>query len=298
MLASMRATLLYNPSAGSGGDSVAKLAEVVERADLGRVDAPQYDAAHILELLEHPGDVVVAAGGDGTVAKVAIALRGRGVPMAVLPRGTANNIARTLGVPSDLDHWARSMSRPRRSSLDLGRAEGSWGICSFVESAGVGLFHHVVTERASGADKEPSRALRLIRRAVDDYVAREWRITIDGSDHSGAYVLVDAMNVQSIGPQLRIAPSAEPGDGWLDIVLVPAARRDALREYLDLLCAGKDPVQFDAGTIVRARDVKIELLGTTVRIDDRETPSPEPCASELVVLALEPSAVPLLLPSA
>src|SRR5918992_1693900 len=98
----MRVTAVYNPEAGSQTVTRQRLASLLERAG--------YDATYVSakgkrwkDALEDPGDLVVVAGGDGTTAKVAKRLAGRGVPLAILPAGAAKNIARSLALDAPLE---------------------------------------------------------------------------------------------------------------------------------------------------------------------------------------------------
>ena len=91
----MRATLMHNPTSGHDGPSADDLLEALRRegveAAYQSTDESGYEAA-----LDDPGELVIVAGGDGTVDKVSKFLVGREVPIAVLPLGTANNISSSV----------------------------------------------------------------------------------------------------------------------------------------------------------------------------------------------------------
>ena len=92
----MRVTLIYNPKAGETANPEAdELMAMIRRAG-HNAEYASSKGKHFKSALEAAGDLVAVAGGDGTVAKVAKVLAGRGVPMTVLPTGTANNIAITF----------------------------------------------------------------------------------------------------------------------------------------------------------------------------------------------------------
>ena len=92
----MRITLIHNPKAGDarhGKDQLmAALAEAGHHATYQSTKEPGFKKA-----LKQPADLVLAAGGDGTIGKVAFRLIDSGIPLSVLPLGTANNLARALG---------------------------------------------------------------------------------------------------------------------------------------------------------------------------------------------------------
>jgi hypothetical protein len=79
-------------------------------------------------VLDKRADLVAVAGGDGTVASVARRMVGRGIPVAVLPMGTANNIARSLGLlKKSFEELVEGWRDARRVPLDVGIVCGPWG---------------------------------------------------------------------------------------------------------------------------------------------------------------------------
>ncbi|MGH7581435.1 MAG: diacylglycerol/lipid kinase family protein, partial [Gemmatimonadales bacterium] len=109
----MRTTLVYNPSAG---DEQHAGKQLVERLDAAGYDARLVSDRKKLERrLEDPGELVVVAGGDGSVRAVALALAGRDVPMAILPMGTANNIGKSLGIMGSVPVELGRPAAPRRT---------------------------------------------------------------------------------------------------------------------------------------------------------------------------------------
>jgi diacylglycerol kinase (ATP) len=132
----MDITLIHNSNAGDKGPPKAKLIKVFERAG-HEVAYHSTKRRDLRRALESPGDVVVAAGGDGTVGKVARRLIGRNVPIAILPLGAANNIASALGLDGAPRQLARALAGSHPVKFDVGIARGPWGDVLFVE--GVGL---------------------------------------------------------------------------------------------------------------------------------------------------------------
>src|SRR5437868_8922071 len=112
----MRVALLHNRSAGGDRHSNAELVSLLRRAG----HEVKYVAKRVSELTaalhETPCDVVIVAGGDGTVGKAACELSGWQVPLGILPFGTANNTARALnlsGSPKKLaESWHAAVPVP------------------------------------------------------------------------------------------------------------------------------------------------------------------------------------------
>lgn len=230
----MRVTLIHNPEAGEGHPTPGELRGAFEAAGhrLRYVSSkdPGWEAA-----VRSPADLMVSAGGDGTVAKLVPLLAGSGVPLAVIPLGTANNIALTLGLSSDWRAVIGALEPGARRRFDCGTAAGPWGSTTFIESAGAGLVTHLIAtadtapvEAALSESPIPDRFddIRrlgaLLLHAID---AADYEIDADGVDLSGRYLLVEVMNIRSVGPRLRLAPHADPGDGMLDLVLIDESAR-------------------------------------------------------------------------
>jgi diacylglycerol kinase (ATP) len=152
-------------------------------------------------------------GPDGTVGKVARRLIGSPTPIAILPLGTANNIANTLDVTGkSLKELIRSWKTARCINFDAGVAKGPWGTESFVEGFGVGLFAETMRRLdgskiidLAGADDPPTvlrTVLKILRKQLKEHPATEMTIRLDGKEMSGDYVLLEAMNVRYVGPNL------------------------------------------------------------------------------------------------
>jgi diacylglycerol kinase (ATP) len=231
----MRVLILHSERAGRRRLSKATLVGAFERAG----HDVSYRSTHKprwKRQLAKP-DIVVVAGGDGTVAKVAIALakHGHTAPLAVIPAGKANNIARSLGATGSVSQLARAIERPPNARLAIGLIRSPWGKVRFVESVGIGplatlLRTDVPTLRG---------AVRVLRTAFRREPLRALRIRADGRDRSGRYVVVHAMNIDAVGPRLVYAPGADPGDRTLDLVLLEESARAVFNRYLDRLAAGK-----------------------------------------------------------
>src|SRR4051794_26304653 len=98
----MRITLMHNPKAGRGAHGKKDLIAALTRAG-HQVTYQSTKKSNYKKALKQPTDLVLVAGGDGAVAKIPRHLLDSGIPMGVLPLGTANNIARSLGFTAPLE---------------------------------------------------------------------------------------------------------------------------------------------------------------------------------------------------
>jgi diacylglycerol kinase (ATP) len=223
--------------------------------------------------LQRDSELVMVAGGDGTVAKVLKELAGSERVVAVLPIGTANNIARTLGIVGDAREIAGGWKSAQPQPFDVGVVAAGKARHLFVEAAGGGIFADVMTE----AEKEESdahilgndtdRALLLLRRVIERAEARDWSITVDGNDASGSYLAVELMNIRYAGASVQIAPNADTADGMLDVVLIEPSCRDELLRYVDDRL-GHHHVTLPALATMRGREVTLKVKGRQMRLDD------------------------------
>lgn len=270
----MRITLMHNPSAGDAQLSADDLRDILEEA--GYQVQYQSTKERWKSALQSPGEFVVVAGGDGTVKKVLRALAGSRTPCAILPLGTANNIAKALGIAGDAREIVAGWRDGRRRPFDIGVVSVSQGERRFVESAGGGTFADLiyrgeteVEEAASLLGRETDRALHLLRRILEESRPQRWEIHLDGRDLSGEYVGVEALNIRFGGPNVPLAPEADPGDGFLDVVAIGERERQALLDYaterLEEGSGARPELQVHRGRSLHA----VPPMGSRVHVDDR-----------------------------
>ncbi|CAN5788319.1 diacylglycerol kinase family lipid kinase [soil metagenome] len=278
----MRVTLVHNPGAGDERHSAKRIMRELEEAgyDARLESIKKQDLG---EALEDPGDLVVVAGGDGSIKKVAIAMAGRGVPLAILPIGTANNIAKSLGALGSIRELIEGWRRAERRRLAVGTVTTRWGAMRFVESVGVGVFTELVTRGDTEVNESSTgltghaidRALLLLQRIVAERVPRLRQLEIDGSDFSGEYLLVEVMNMPLVGPNIPLAPGADYGDEQLEVVTVGEHEREVLAEYVQArLSGGAAPPKL---TGRRGTRVKFRASPAELHVDDAAwRPDPHP----------------------
>lgn len=230
---------MHNPGAGDEDHSAEALGSLIERAGhrlaYFATDEPGWERA-----LGMQADLIAIAGGDGTVGTVLTELAVSSPRLVtILPLGSANNIARAFELtgraPDELiAGWAHAERRRYR----LGEITAPDRRELFVETVGGGLFAESIL-RASQRESENENedkvelGLRLLRDLVDELPVQPWRVELDGIDHSGDFLAVEAMVVGNTGPKVPLAPAADPEDRLLDIVLIRDQDRDQLAAYLD-----------------------------------------------------------------
>jgi len=136
--AKKRALLLVNPKARRGGEAIDA---VVGRLHKGKLDVTVEPFSVLPEIardivrLRASADMIVLCGGDGTVASGAMAVMESGLPLGIIPMGTANDLARTLGIPMELPEAADVILGGQTRKIDLGSVNGH----AFFNVASIGL---------------------------------------------------------------------------------------------------------------------------------------------------------------
>jgi diacylglycerol kinase (ATP) len=269
ILDEMRILLIYNPTAGDDDVEPAELVSELEAAG-HEVVSRSVKKDGWEQSLDADFDLVVAAGGDGTVVKVFKQLAGTDTPATLFPVGSANNIAGSIGF-DDVD-LRRLTKDSAEASFDIGSIAWNGGRERFVESAGGGIFAEMIARAEemptpNGEDKV-ELGLRLLREIVDEAEPQRWQLRADGKDRSGGFLAVEAMNVRQLGPNVPLVPDADPGDGLLDLVLVREADRSALTAYLDARLESRS-AELPRLETHRVREIAIEPPdGSRLHVDD------------------------------
>ena len=239
-----RLFFILNPVAGTGRGAkyFPQLRAVLDAKGVDYGYARSEHPGHAVELTRQAvaaGEKrIIAVGGDGTVNEVASALYGTGVVMGILPLGTGNDLARTLGLPTEpleaLDVVLNGQVRP----MDAGMAND----CFFINAAGYG-FDVDVLQRVEKYKKRLNGMLPyLLGIAEALFHLRRLKLTLRRPEGITGFILV-AGNGQYLGGGMNATPQADPFDGLLDVCLVkdmpfykflPAIVRFVKGAHLDL----------------------------------------------------------------
>jgi diacylglycerol kinase (ATP) len=261
----MRATLFHNPSAGgkAAKDEILAAMKLVD-FDVHYVSVKRDE---LKDAFKKKADLIVVAGGDGTIAEVLTRLPDRSLPVALLPLGTANNVARSLGIAGTPQELVETWKIDRTYPLDIGLVKASWGTSRFLEGFGVGLFAEFLRaankrEKAKGAyNLRKGRA--LLEKQLKAAKPVDLTVKIDDKALNGEFLGIEVMNVPFTGPGLPLAKKADVADGLLDVVCFEFERRRELEEWLDAPHEDSAPVSTRQGKIV-----ELVWSDTANRIDD------------------------------
>lgn len=287
----MKVLVVYNAHAGDGvaPDELRTSIRLAGHEVLGMIE-PRALGRDL-----HPAtELVVVAGGDGTVRDAALELADRQVPLALLPLGTANNIASSLGILGSLEQLIAAWRESETAAVDLGVAVGPWGSRRFIESVGVGLVADGIYEvdrrrpdQKASRDRALTDALDRFRDVLAGMAAQRCILTLDEEQTVEEVLLVEVLNICAIGPGLRLAASADPTDGLFEVVTAGERHRAELDRYLRERAGGRAG---ELGLPAR-RASRVEILGfERIHLDDAIESASEPS----YVVRMEHAAIDVL----
>jgi diacylglycerol kinase (ATP) len=237
---SIRAKLIANPGAGKASDSANNLKLVIGHLKENglKVDValakPKEEATSIAKQAIKDGyKTVIAMGGDGTIEAVMRGMIGSKARLGIVPAGTENNIAKSLGIPKDLQEACALIASDNMLKLDVGQVTTKKGKkFIFFEMATIGLSAAVYPE----ANKAASGKLSSIKTAAMTFIHQETRpkvfLTLDEeSKVEVETMLVMVSNTPVFGKNFLVAPGASLQDGLLDISVYPDFSKVELIRY-------------------------------------------------------------------
>ncbi len=266
----MRALVLHNPlAAGAKGHDKASIIAALQLAGIKSDYLSSKDDDRD-SALKRAYDAVIAAGGDGTVNYVFKHLADRSIPIGVLPLGSANNIARSLGIagtPAELAEQWRAGHVHSFHLVEVAFGKDKMELCT--EGFGVGLMAALIKRRArakkaaDGAD-DIRRGRRAFAALLSEAEPLDLEVTVDGMPWKSGLISVDVLNVPFTGPALPLAHDADPGDTILDVIGFERDRRGELLEWIKNPHAAAPPASTRRGS-----EVEIRWRDTDCRLDDQ-----------------------------
>src|SRR5271170_3514376 len=224
--------------------------------------------------------LVLACGGDGTVTACAEGVTGTGVPLAIIPMGTGNLLARNVGLPMGLDEALEVALGSVQQPIDAGRVNGTL----FVVMAGIGLDARMLDGTSDPLKKRLgwlAYAISAVRHLGD----RPIRVTVSADGGRRRRMRADALIVGNVGwlrGGLPLLPDARPDDGLLDaVVLVAGGLAGWLAVAASILLRRPDRgriyrVQFTRLEVTLGQEQPWELDGEVMGSTRRLTIAAEP----------------------
>ncbi|MEP7360985.1 MAG: diacylglycerol kinase family protein [Chloroflexota bacterium] len=274
--------VIWNPNAGGklrgplGPPTAESLQEMFDNAGFAArliaTDSAEGAKAEVRSLRDAGAQLIVAAGGDGTIGLVASELFGSAVTLGVIPLGSVMNIPRMLGLPRDTHEAVRLLAQsPATAVIDVGESNGE----VFFEAASVGLHAAMFNTAHQFDDGKWGSPLRAIWMALR-YRPGRMVIQLDGSAQIQTRALMAVVaNGQYAGPGMTLAPDARLDDGQFDVRVFSHFSKAELLRHLGSIMFGR-----------RAYAPRVETYrAAEVRITSHR---PLPCRADSVDLGMTP----------
>ncbi|MBX3597509.1 MAG: lipid kinase [Rhizobiaceae bacterium] len=242
-----KALLIVNPRARRGAESIDAVKDVLTAANISLEEAAPSEQENLSELISRRArnvDLAIIGGGDGTLNAAARGLVYTGLPLGVLPLGTANDFARTLDISPDPVEAARIIANGKPQHIDLGEVNGHL----FFNVASIGFSAELAAELSEHAKKRFGKlgygivAARLLARS---------RLFKAFVEHDGATEIIRTLQVsvgngRHYGGGMTVEENATADDGWLDFYslevdhwwsllrLLPSLRRGTQGQWHDV----------------------------------------------------------------
>jgi diacylglycerol kinase (ATP) len=217
-LAAKRALLIVNRHSRGGDGDLSPARAVLTQHGITVIERPFDRPDEIAATIRRECakvDLVILAGGDGTMNAASDALVECRLPFGILPTGTANDLARTLQIPTDLAEAAAVVAVGRRHPIDLGRVNGK----HFFNAASVGLAAEV-TRHHTAERKRRFWIFAYVLSVRDAYLSTRpfrARLRCDGRTLRLRAIQITVGNGRHYGGGMTVSEDAAIDDGWLDV---------------------------------------------------------------------------------
>jgi diacylglycerol kinase (ATP) len=270
-----KAIIIHNRSAGAGKTSKKELLDLFSRHNIQCEYASSKKKKW--KKFYKKSDLIVISGGDGTIRKVFAELikegRDEKYKIVILPHGTANNIAFSLQIQENAKSIIKKIDRVKPKDF-------SYGVISnikehfFVESVGFGIFPKVITgmkEYDAKLEDHPEErklaSLRVFKKIIKSHKSKKYKIVADGVDYSGEYIMIEIMNIKSLGANVVLCPDANSNDRFLNLLLLKNEHRPLFLKYIHSL-SQKKQLQFPVKSIL-CKKIYIKSDDKEIHVDDK-----------------------------
>ena len=257
--------LIVNPRAGHklGMPTNAATLDLVEtalteaglRCDVQLTHSPRHATQLAREAVRDGCKLVIAAGGDGTVAEAGEGLVHTDAALGIMPLGSIMNMARALCIPRDLKAAALTIAEGHTIAMDVGRVQDH----IFLEAGGIGLAAGLFGyfNRLDSGKGHPRRVLLAMLRFMRNLRNPRLVIVADGRRFDVRAPQVTVSNGPYVGAAYALAPEARLDDGLLDVVIFRGMSVFRVLVHMALVAGGRRLPPPPSVQLVRARSVDV-----------------------------------------
>jgi diacylglycerol kinase (ATP) len=222
-MSGLRKTALIIVNSVSGGKDKKPILEIIRKNFPKNID-------HEIIIWERPGqkdeitkkiregkyDIIVAAGGDGTINQVAQSVIGSDSTLAIIPLGSGNGLARHLNIPLDTQKAIELIVKGKKIQIDACSVNG----INFFGTSGIGFDALIGKLFAKSKTRGFFTYFKLTFSNFIKYKPQQYSLTIDGKVIDTTAFLITFANASQYGNNAHIAPHADISDGYIDVVVL------------------------------------------------------------------------------
>lgn len=254
---------LVNPiSGGKKKDNFHSLVNANINSDLYDYDIEEWGDNDSVEqmvgkALTKNFDIIVAAGGDGTINQVAGQLAGTEKLMGIIPMGSGNGFARHNGIPMNTEKALQLLNHPTIKKVDTVLINNQ----RYVNVAGIGFDAHIGYLFATAQSRGFKTYTKIVMKELSSFKPENYTLTIDGKEYQEDAFLISVTNGSQWGNNATIAPHASTRDGLMDVVVMKPFKfydvpQLALQMFSKSIDKNKRILSFKARNVVIQRNSK------------------------------------------
>ena len=267
-----RGFLIYNPTAGIRAKTTPRIQQLIrdfEEQEIEIVPAPTEAGGSVVqqvrEMLDQKPDLFVTWGGDGTINETVNGMFGSGVPLGILPGGTANLMVRELGIPSNVADAVRVIGAGKRRMISVGQANSRY----FLLMVGVG-FDSAVIQNVNLTMKRRLGKLAFGISALHTAVSYRFpnfQVHCDGNVSDCTFAVI--CNARHYAAYFVLTPDADISDEYLYICLFKDPGLARLIQYA-FHALRRTHLQLPSVQVIRAKEVFVNGMETVAVQADGE----------------------------
>lgn len=282
------ALLIFNPHSRSGGEAdFEEGIQLLKTAGFTLIQMESANAEHTGQLIDKyhaQVQLVILAGGDGTISSAAAALYRHQLTFAILPLGTANDLAHSLNMSNDLFEAFQNIVENKRQRVNLGIVNGHY----FFNAASIGLGVQV-TRELTPEEKKKWGVFSYLKAVFAAFKHRhKFRATIivDGNSHRVSSIQLAVGNGRYYGGGNIIDEDSTIDDGLLHLYSLPPLKLAELLTLAPLLRSGKHR-QTTKTFCTSGRRIEVQTVQVRSIHADGESAGHTPAIFEVIPQALE-----------
>jgi diacylglycerol kinase (ATP) len=234
----VRAKLIFNPSAGDVEESPYQLSEIITLLQTWRiipevmiVTPKTRIAPAVSSAIRHGIKLIIVSGGDGTIETVIEPMVGTTATLGIIPTGTRNNLALSLGIPPSIPDAIELIRRGHRIRIDVGHARCGRNVRWFLETSSVGLASALYSSADEIQHGNLARIADFLSTLVTSQPA-EMNLIIDGEEKIKTQGhLAFVANMPYFGANFHVSQDVSFQDGYLDLFVFSDLTKLELMTY-------------------------------------------------------------------